>query len=232
MSPRPDADSLTTILFDMDNTLFDLVGAQIAACRQVVRLFGYDDGQELFSYFLSPKHGFESPENIREYMTDHHIAGTKLFDDACRIYHAEKLRAITPYDNVHDTLKVLREQGFRMGIVTDAERKDALPRLEKCGLSLFFDSMMTFDMIKKKKPAPEPFLAALSAIGAGPRETLFVGDSPRRDIEPCRALGIRTVYARYGDRFSKTRGYAGADYSIDNMGDLPEIVGRFRMISR
>ena len=29
--------AVTTLLFDMDNTLFDLVGAQIAACQSVAR---------------------------------------------------------------------------------------------------------------------------------------------------------------------------------------------------
>jgi len=48
----------------MDNTLFDLVAAQVAACGEVVNHLGYDDGNELFRYFLSGVHGFESTENI------------------------------------------------------------------------------------------------------------------------------------------------------------------------
>ena len=39
-------------------------------------------------------------------------------------------------------------------------------RLDKCGLLPFFDAMVTFDRIGVKKPAPEPFFAALDAVGA------------------------------------------------------------------
>ncbi|WP_292427930.1 HAD family hydrolase [Methanoregula sp.] len=215
---------VTALLFDMDNTLFDLVGAQVAACDCVVRHLGHDDGDDLFSYFLNTPHGFESTENIRQYMQERRISTNGMYEEACRIYATEKLRHITPYPGVTKTLRAIREMGFATGIVTDAERVDAIPRLGKCGLSSFFDCMVTFDMVKVKKPAPDPFLTALGTIRARPDESIFIGDSPRRDIEPCKKLGIRTVYARYGDRFSKTRDYDGADFVIDRMDELLGIV--------
>jgi putative hydrolase of the HAD superfamily len=212
------------LLFDMDNTLFDLVGAQIAACKSVVQHLGHDDGDELFSCFLTGSHGFESTENIRQYMQERRIPTNGMYDEACRIYATEKLRHITPYPGVAKTLQAIREMGFSTGIVTDAEKADATLRLDKCGLSRYFDCMITFDMIGVKKPAPDPFLTALGMISALPEHTLFIGDSPRRDIEPCKKLGIRTVYARYGDRFSKTRDYNGADFVIDRMDQVLGIV--------
>lgn len=208
----------------MDNTLFDLVGAQVAACDCVVRHLGHDDGDELFTYFLNTSHGFESTENIRQYMQERRIPTNGMYDDACRIYATEKLRHITPYPGVTKTVREIRGMGFATGIVTDAEKADASLRLGKCGLSPFFDCVVTFDRVRIKKPAPDPFLLALNEIRARPDEVLFIGDSPRRDIEPCKKLGIRTVYARYGDRFSKTRDYSGADFVIDRMEDLLDIV--------
>jgi putative hydrolase of the HAD superfamily len=86
--------------------------------------------------------------------------------------------------------------------------------------------MVSYDMVKVKKPDPAPFQFALEMMKASPSETVLVGDSPRRDIEPCRNLGIRTVYARYGDRFPRDRTTVAADYCIDSMRDLPEILSR------
>ncbi|MGA2162363.1 MAG: HAD-IA family hydrolase [Methanoregula sp.] len=215
---------VNAILFDMDNTLFDLVGAQVAACDCVVRHLGHDDGDDLFSYFLNTSHGFESTENIRQYMQERQISTNGMYEKACRIYATEKLRHIIPYPGVTKTLREIRKMGFATGIVTDAERVDAIPRLSKCELSSLFDCMVTFDLVKIKKPAPAPFLTALDTIHARPEDAIFIGDSPRRDIEPCKKLGIRTVYARYGDRFSKTRDYSGADFVIDRMDELLGIV--------
>ena len=217
---------VTTLLFDMDNTLFDLFESQVAACQEVVKQFGNDDGNELFSYFLSPAHGYESHENIRQYMNERGIFIDELFRKACRVYETEKLHHIVPYEGVAETLQLLRSQGYNMGIVTDAHSRDATLRLLKTGLLEFFCCMVSYDMVKVKKPDPAPFQLALEMLNARPGETILVGDSPRRDIEPCRNLGIRTVYARYGDRFSKDRTTVIADYCIDSMRDLPEILSR------
>jgi putative hydrolase of the HAD superfamily len=218
---------VTTLLFDMDNTLFDLFEAQVAACQAVVELVGNDDGNELFSYFLSSAHGYESHENIRQYMNERGIFVDELFKKACRVYETEKLHHIFPYQGVAETLKVLCSQGYNMGIVTDAHSRDATMRLIKTGLLEFFCCMVSFDMVKVKKPAPEPFLFALEMLNAIPGETVLVGDSLRRDIEPGRNLGIRTVYARYGDRFSRDRTTASADYCIDSLRDLLEILSQY-----
>jgi putative hydrolase of the HAD superfamily len=215
---------VTTLLFDMDNTLFDLVGAQIVACTTVAKHLNQDDGRDLFSYFLTAGHGFESHENIRQYMEERGIYDQGSYRTACRVYETEKLRSISSYEGVPETLQLLYEQGYPMGIVTDAYARDATLRLEKTGLLPFFCCMVSYDMVKVKKPAPEPFLVALGMMKADAGEAILIGDSPHRDIEPCRSLGIRTVYARYGDRFSQDRMSIAADFIIDTMSELPDIL--------
>jgi putative hydrolase of the HAD superfamily len=215
---------VTTILFDMDNTLFDLVGAQIASCHKVTRFLGHDDGDDLYQYFLRPVHGYEAHENIHDYMKDRRISLEGTYARARYIYEEEKLRHITPYHGVPETLRLILNRGLPMAIVTDAHSRDATIRLEKSGLLSFFTCIVSCDLAGAKKPAPEPFLTALEMLETDPSETLLIGDSPRRDIEPCRELGIRTVYARYGDRFSDDRSSVEADFTIDAMEELPAIL--------
>ena len=215
---------ITTLLFDMDNTLFDLVGAQIASCHAVTQFLGMDEGDALFEYFLRPARGFESHENILDYMADRSIAPGGKYRDACRLYETEKLRNIVPYPGVFETLETLKGCGYPMAIITDAHSRDATLRMEKAGLLPFFCGMVSYDMVGVKKPAPDPFLFALEMMRAESSEVLLVGDSPRRDIEPCRLLGICSVYARYGDRFSDDRSEFEADFTIDAMDELPGIL--------
>jgi putative hydrolase of the HAD superfamily len=216
--------TVPALLFDMDNTLFDLVKAQIDACKSVVQILGLDKGEDLFSYFLSPDHGFESHENIRQFMVERNIPLENTFRKVCQVYETVKLREITPYEGVADTLHLLQERGYSMGIVTDAHSRDATLRLEKTGLLPFFCCMVSYDMVKVKKPAHDPFLLALEMMKTRPSDSVLIGDSPRRDIEPGRSLGIRTVYARYGDRFSIDRTNVQADFIIDSMTELSEIL--------
>jgi putative hydrolase of the HAD superfamily len=208
----------------MDNPLFDLVGAQMAACRAVTRSLGVPGEDPLFPYFLRRVHGFESHENIRDFMQDFRIPADGSFDRARRIFEQEKIRAIMPYPGVVETLTMIRDRGLPMGIVTDAHSRDAVMRLEKAGLLPFFCCMVTYDLVRVKKPAHEPFITALDMLKSTADEVLLVGDSPRRDIEPGRTLGFRTVYARYGDRFSDDRSSVPSDFTLDTMAELPEIL--------
>jgi putative hydrolase of the HAD superfamily len=211
------------LLFDMDNTLFDLVGAQMAACEAVARSLGIMEGNPLYPYFLRPVHGYESHENILDFMHERGIVPGSC-NSVLRTYEQEKIRAITPYPGVVDTLNRIQDQGLPMGIITDAHSRDAVRRLEKAGLLSFFSCMVTYDLVLVKKPAHEPFILALDMLKSNADEVLLIGDSPRRDIEPAKTLGIRTVYARYGDRFSDDRSSVQADYTLNTMAELPEIL--------
>ena len=208
----------------MDNTLFDLVGAQIASCHDVARYLGRDDGLDLFDYFLRPDHGFEAHENILDYLNDRNISPDGKFRQVCHIYETSKLGNIYPYFGVDKTLKHLVAAGYRLGVVTDAHSRDAVRRLEKAKLLHYFVGIVSYDMTGKKKPAHDPFLFALDMLKTEPSSTVLVGDSPRRDIEPCHELGIRSVYARYGDRFADDRSEVPADFIIDNMDELLTIL--------
>jgi len=208
----------------MDNTLFDFVGAQMAACRAVTRSLGMGEEDGLFPYFLRPVHGFESHEHILDFIQDRGIPVAGSYDRARLVYEQEKIRAIAPYPGVAGTLAFIRKQGLPMCIITDAHSRDAVLRLEKAGLLPYFTCMVTYDMVRVKKPAPEPFITALGMLGSAPDDALLVGDSPRRDIGPGRSLGIRTVYARYGDRFYNDRSPVQADYVIDTIEELPAII--------
>jgi len=212
------------VLFDMDNTLFDFVAAQVAACEAVTRSLGITEKNSLYPYFLNSVHGYESHENILDFIRDRGISGQGSYEAARRIYEQEKIRFITPYPGVTDTLALIRDKGLPMGVITDAHSRDAILRLEKAGLLPFFSGIVSYDMVRVKKPAPEPFIAALEMLKSFAGEVLLVGDSPRRDIEPGRSLGIRTVYARYGDRFSDDRSQVRADYTIDSITELQAIL--------
>jgi putative hydrolase of the HAD superfamily len=197
--------SPSAILFDLDNTLVDLVHAKKEACRAIVREAGTGDADVLFSYFLREVHGFEDPRNLLDFLSDQGVLSLETGEKCVRIYEEVKIRCTQPYDGVPELLERLHEQAIPLAIVTDANRENAEKRLAKTGISGFFACLVTPESTGTWKPSPEPFLHALAALGIPAGDGMVVGDSPRRDIAPARALGLTTVYAAYGDRFSSLR---------------------------
>lgn len=216
---------LNTLLFDMDNTLFDLVSAKTLACGAVTGRIGVGNPGELFSYFLRKVGGFDDPGNIRDFMEDRSCFDADLYTECVSLYREAQTRNLVPYPGVEETLSLLQSSGFQMAIVTDARQPDASIRLGTTGLSQFFDHVVTHEMTGTHKPSTLPFLNALVRMRATARATLLVGDSPRRDIAPGIVLGMSTVYARYGDRFSRLTPDGGADHAIDAFPELLGILG-------
>lgn len=87
-----------------------------------------------------------------------------------------------------------------IGIVTDAYEYAATARLRHTGLDTYFDTVVAYDKTGYKKTHHAPFECAMDPMNVTPSQTMYIGDSIRRDIEPAKALGLATVYAAYGDR--------------------------------
>lgn len=211
----------------MDNTLFDLVAAKFEACRVITKELGEGSPHLLFSYFLRRTRGFEDPGNIRDFMVDTGTFSDEAYAWSAAAYRDVKLSNIEPYPGIPETLLTLQKEGYPLVLVTDADGRDALPRLEKSGLRERFSHVITHDMTWEKKPSHIPFLYALKSAGIPPDEagdTVFIGDSPRRDIAPARKIGMHTVYARYGDRFSSARSDGGAHFILDDIRELPVLL--------
>jgi len=218
---------IRAIIFDMDNTLFDFVEAKLIACAAVIACLKLPvEPVVLLKYFLRPAHGFESHENIRDFLHDNNCYSETAFTRCCTIYYEEKIGAIKPYPHVAETLSALRARGLKLGVVTDAHNGNALKRLRKAGLEEYFDAIITVDMSGKAKPSPEPFLLAMDLLGVTASETMLVGDSIRRDIVPAKALGMLAVHAVYGDRNFHEGERDGADFMIHGIGEVVGVIGR------
>jgi putative hydrolase of the HAD superfamily len=211
---------IRAILFDMDNTLFDFTSAKHAACRSVAGYLGRDDPLALYEYFKRPVHGYESHEHIRDFLVDHSGYGEEVFQKCCRLYEEEKLRSVSPFPGMPDTLEALLRKNLTLGVVTDAHAHHARSRLGKTGLLDYFPIVVTTEMTGQKKPSPAPFLLALSLLGSGAGETLLVGDSLRREIEPGIRLGMITAHAAYGDPGPSDYCTCTPDYVLTKVKDI------------
>jgi FMN phosphatase YigB (HAD superfamily) len=107
--------------------------------------------------------------------------------------------------------------------VTDAPREKAWQRLILSGLDGFFYPVVTYNDTLEHKPSLKPFELALFLLKVKPKEALFIGDNPERDIIGAKKAGLNTCLAKYG-----CIGYSEelnvADYAIGKIGDLTAII--------
>ena len=125
---------------------------------------------------------------------------------------------------IPDTLIELMKRGIRLGVVSDAPRMEAWLRLCYLQLHHMFDFVSTLDDTGERKPSPLPFQRALDHFGIEANDAIMVGDWPERDITGAAQLGMRTVFARYGNTCGTVD--SGAQHDIDDIYELVDIVDR------
>jgi putative hydrolase of the HAD superfamily len=145
-------------------------------------------------------------------------------------YRRARESVLVSYPRVIITLLELLKRGLKLAVVSDAPRLQAWLRL--CGLNIhnYFDVVVTFDDTNKRKPDAEPFRKTLELLNMKPSEVIMVGDWPERDIVGAKPLGMKTVFAKYGDTFGTKN--SGADWDIDDIYELINIVDKENLVKK
>jgi putative hydrolase of the HAD superfamily len=216
------------VIFDLDNTLIDFMKMKKMSCEAALSAMidtglkiNKDKGmKELFR--LYDRYGLEEPKIFQKFLTKK--AGKidyRILANAIVAYRRVRWSFLEPYPHTQYVLLKLRKQGKKLAIVTDAPRLKAWIRLTSMKIHNYFDVVVTFEDTKKTKPSSLPFEAALKKLNLKSSECLMLGDWPDRDIKGAKRLGMKTCFAKYGNRKVDN---SGADYEINDISELLDII--------
>lgn len=125
-----------------------------------------------------------------------------------------------PFADAASALSRLHGLGLRLVVVSNWDV--SLPGvLDRLGLSVWLDGVVTSAEVGSGKPAATIFQRALAMAGVGAGEALHVGDSFREDVEGARAAGIEPVLIRRGERAPPP---ASGFTTIASLHELPPLV--------
>ena len=137
------------------------------------------------------------------------------------IYNTED--AVVLYPGVIDTLTELKKRGFTLTIASSRSHRSLVEFIESMNLQEVLTFVLGADDVIQAKPHPEPVLRTLEKFGCQASEALVVGDTAY-DIEMGRRAGARTCGVTYGNGSRAELARAGADFLIDDFGELLDIV--------
>jgi len=115
-----------------------------------------------------------------------------LMEKAFKIIEEEELKATsqaTYNPELHNFLKRLKAEGFKIGLVTQQGQKPAEVALKRMQIYEFFDVLVARELIIDRT---EQLRLALKLLGGAPEETIYLGDSPM-DLEAGTLVGCFTV---------------------------------------
>ena len=218
---------IKAIIFDLDNTLLDFVKMKQFAVKAAITAMieaGLDVDEEkaykdIFDLYVEK--GWENQQVFDDYLNQTvGKVSNKILAAGIVSYRRAREATLLVYPNVNKTLIEIIKMGIQLSVVSDAPSREAWMRLYYLNLHHVFDPVLTFDDTGVRKPSPKPFKMALDILQAKPDEVLMIGDWPERDVVGAKEIGMKTIFARYGDTFGTVD--SGADWDIN---DVYEIVG-------
>ena len=140
-------------------------------------------------------------------------------------YEGHRADLTRPYAGVVDTLTLLTDQGFHLGICSNRPYFATVEILEALDLKRFFREVLGGDSLNGVcKPDPRHLLAAIDALGVAAERAVMVGDS-ENDAGAAHAASVPFVAVAYG--YAKCPlADLEADAVIERFSDLPEILRR------
>ena len=107
----------------------------------------------------------------------------------------QRLTALPPFEDVIPALTRLKELGFRLATLTNSSAASQAKQLAHAGLRDLFEQTFSVDQVSRFKPAPEPYLSAVSALGLTAADVLLVA-AHGWDTYGAHRAGLRTAFVQ------------------------------------
>lgn len=91
----------------------------------------------------------------------------------------ERLEKVELYPGAKEILLQLKNDGFKLGLVSTSTAKMLNTALKNHEIEHLFDVVVSADDTEKHKPDPTPIYIALEKIGSSKESAIFVGDSDK-----------------------------------------------------
>jgi len=214
-------------LFDFDGTLVDSAPDLTRALDLALNRAGLPGvGLELGKQMVGHGAGKLVERAVQQVTNEQNVT---MESPLCRLLLSVFLEEYEPicaetsvlYPGAMDLIHTLKDQGKKVGLVTNKPRRFVELMLPAFNLHDAFDSIVAGDDLPTKKPQPDMVHRALSDLDCAPCEACLVGDS-KADLGAAKAAGVASILVSFGYAGDLNVHDCGADRVIH---DLMELLG-------
>lgn len=207
------------IIFDLDGTLLNTDLLIRKSFEHVFKIYkpDYILSDEEHLSFLGPTLTSSFERYFPQSMSAKLVACYKAYN------HAHHQDYVTIYPTVQETLKILKEKGYSLSILTTKMTDDAYIGLDLFYLRDYFDLVLGMDCVKSVKPNPEGILHIMHQTNM--QQAVMIGDNTS-DILAGKNAGVYTIGVNWSPKGTKEVEALKPDMMIHQMKDIIEFIER------
>lgn len=207
------------ILFDLDGTLTDPKEGIIKCVQYALKDFGLERSADELMCFIGPplKEQFMAYANLTEAEA---VRAVEKYRERFAPIGVFENRA---YDGITAMLERLKAGGKILALATSKPQIFAEQIIEKYGIKPYLTVAVGSELDGTRTRKSEVIAEALRRLGAKKAEAVMVGDRSH-DIIGAKEAGIASVGVRFGYAASGELENAGADYIVDTIDELEQLL--------
>ncbi len=213
---------IKAVVFDMDGVLVDNMSIHIEAFALFCERYGgHDNWEEVINNSV----GMGNDEILERMMPSEVIEqyGTaELGRIKEAIYREIYASRIEPVAGLRELLEEFKARGIKCAVGSSGCRENVEFVVDSCGISQYFDVLISSDLVTRCKPDPEIYRLAIERLGVKPEYTLVFEDAVN-GITAAKGASVGKIIALATTLDRKVlAAESGVDRIID---DFREVVG-------
>lgn len=212
------------LLLDLDGTLADTIAALRGVYMQILAEQGIEGSEDEFQSLNGPPLSVAVGQIRERYRIS--TPAEVLLARWLALAEAAS-REARPQAGATELLSAARRHGWKTAVVTSGPLSAARSWLAAHGLAEQIDTVIGGDSVRRGKPAPDPYLAALTGLAADAADAIAIEDTPTGACA-ARSAGVTTFIL---DPQLKCRGPSGA-LPLARLADILPLLAQATMYRR
>lgn len=164
------------IIFDLDGTLVNSEPLHLKAWNEITVKYGMPT--MTWDYIQSV--GGISTVNICRMICKEHnldLDCVAVAKEKVELYKSKYMQDVPVHPYIASILKEAHDKDLKVAVATGSQQPETRFLLDKHGLLPYISAVISSDMVKNCKPAPDTYLEAAKAIGCEPKDCLVFEDT-------------------------------------------------------
>jgi HAD superfamily hydrolase (TIGR01509 family) len=209
--------AIKALIFDFDGLILDTEAPDYESWQQVYQSHGCELAIDAWGQIVGGTGASDfDPHSHLESLCGKTLDRDEIWMDRRKAY-LDTITAQPVLPGVVDMLDDAKSHGLRLAVASSSPESWVRGHLARLGLYQRFDAIKTADDVKRTKPDPELYVAALTALGVQPTEAVVFEDSPN-GVTAAKAAGIFCVAVP--NRVTALMKLDHADLRVDSMAEL------------
>lgn len=197
---------MKAVIFDMDGVIINSEPSNIKSVKLAFKKLGIKITKKEIELIIG-----RNPKDYKNYFSKKYEFNYSEFNQIRSKLYKKLVKSSKLFKNTFNLIKEIEKEKLKIALATSSKREETIVILKRAKLSKSFNTITTWENVKKRKPNPEVYLITAKKLKVNPKDCIVIEDSSVGVIAAKKA-GMKCVALLHN--YNKNQDLSKADLKI------------------